>query len=182
MKYTDIAINAVKSAQERQGQLKAQEKALKAEYQAGKMSTVEFSQKQAEIKLQMQTVHTEVTQKLQAIEKAYKQVVHKAAELDGSKVHEDAKLLQLDIKMTTQQFETLVAKHQENPLMLQLLQEYSEKHKGLYADMVQSPTAKAEEFAGFIRSAENAVRTPDSLQAAMFVEGRYTPQCCTEVE
>lgn len=182
MKYTDIAINAVKSAIERQKHLKAQEKALKAEYQAGNITAREFRKKQEEIKQQLQAVNIETLQKLNEIETAYKQAVHKAAELEGGKIHEDAKLLQLDIKMTPQQFEALAAKHQNNPLMLQLLREYSNKHEGLYADMVPSPTAKTEEFAGFIRSAVNAVRTPDGLQAAMFVEGKYTPQFCTESE
>lgn len=182
MKYTDIAINAVKSAIERQKHLKAQEKVLKAEYQAENITAKEFRKQQEEIRRQLQSSNAEAQKKLNEIEKAYIQVVHKAAELDGSKIHEDAKLLQLDLKMTPQQFEALVTKHRENPLMQQLLREYSDKHDGLYADMVPSPTAKAEEFAGFIRTAVNAVRTPDCLQAAMFVEGRYTPQCCTESE
>ena len=84
--------------------------------------------------------------------------------------------------MTPQQFEALAIKHKGNYMMQQLLREYSEKHKGLYAELEASPKQKTEEFESFIASATSAVLAPDTLQAAMFATGKHTPAACTEEE
>lgn len=123
----------------------------------------------------------DASQKLQDTGKAYREFVEQGNQVDSSMLHDDAKLLQLDVDFTQYQFDNLVEKHKDNPLMLQLLQEYSAKHDGKYG-LVPSGASKINAFDGFVGAALNAIRTPDSLQRAFFQDGKYTPQICTESE
>ena len=86
------------------------------------------------------------------------------------------------MKMTAHQFEMMVEKHKDNPLMAQLLQEYSNKHEGLYAGFLPTVDGKAAAFDDYVSAAMNTLRTPDSISAAMFQDGKYAPQFCTESE
>ena len=135
-----------------------------------------------ELEKQLNTARYEANQQLQDTGKAYREAVEKGAEIDSTMLHDDAKLLQLDMKMTAHQFEALVEKHKDNPLMAQLLQEYSDKHEGLYTGYLPTAEAKINAFDSFVAAAQNTLRTPDSLSAAMFQEGKYIPVVCTESE
>lgn len=182
MKYTDRVMNIVKDALSQMEQITGQLKALDRRFKAEEISGVDYQAQKAEVEKQLEANRLDAAQKLQETGKAYREAVEKGAEIDSTMLHDDAKLLQLDMKMTAHQFEALVEKHKDNPLMAQLLQEYSNKHEGLFAGFLPTVEAKINAFDSFVGSAQNTLRTPDSLSAAMFQEGRYTPQLCTESE
>lgn len=182
MKYTDRVMNIVKDALSRMEQITVQIKELDRRFKAEEISGMDYQAQKAELEKQLNTARYEANQKLQETGKAYREAVEQGAEIDSTMLHDDAKLLQLDMKMTAHQFEALVEKHKDNPLMAQLLQEYSDKHEGLYAGYLPTVEAKINAFDSFVGSAQNTLRTPDNISAAMFQEGKYTPQFCTESE
>ena len=182
MKYTEKVMNIVKGALSKLEQLTGQIGDLNRRFKAEVISGVDYQAQKAELEKQLNTARYEANQQLQETGKAYREAVEQGTEIDSTMLHDDAKLLQLDMKMTAHQFEVLAEKHKDNPLMVQLLQEYSDKHEGLYAGFLPTVEAKINAFDGFVRSAQNTLRTPDNLQAAFFLDGRYTPQLCTEIE
>lgn len=182
MKYTDRVMNIVKDALSRMEQITVRIKELDRRFKAEEISGVDYQAQKAELEKQLEANRLDAAQKLQETGKAYREAVEQGAEIDSTMLHDDAKLLQLDMKMTAHQFEALVEKHKDNPLMAQLLQEYSDKHEGLYAGYLPTVEAKINAFDSFVGSAQNTLRTPDSISAAMFQEGKYTPQFCTESE
>ena len=182
MRYTDRVMNVVKNALSWMEQITAQLEDMTRRFKAEEITPVKYRAQREELEMQLNTVRYEANQQLQDIGKAYRETVEQGAEIDSTMLHDDAKLLQLDMKMTAHQFEALVEKHKDNPLMAQLLQEYSDKHEGLYAGFLPTVEAKINAFDSFVGSAQNTLRTPDSLSAAMFQEGKYTPQFCTESE
>lgn len=167
MKYTEKLMNVVKNALPRMEQITGKIEDLNRRFKAEGIAGRDYLAQKAE---------------LQNIGRAYREAVKQGAVIDGTMLHDDAKLLQLDMKMTAHQFEVLVEKHKDNPLMAQLLQEYSDKHEGLYAGFLPTVDAKISAFDGFVDAAMSTIRTPDSMQAAFFQDGKYTPQICTEVE
>lgn len=182
MTYTEKAQAIVNEALAAVQNIEAQIRELKAEYKAERISGEEYRKQMAELDGSRQQLHLNATKQLQAVATSYKELVQRNSELDSSKIHDDARILQMDIKMTVHQFEKLVEKHKDNPLMAQLLQEYSNKHEGLYAGFIPTAERKMEAFDGYINAAQKAIRTPDSLQSAFFQTGKYTPQYCTESE
>ena len=182
MKYTDRVMNIVKAALSQMDQITSQIDDLSRRYKAEEISGVDYQAQKAEQKKQRDMVRLGATQQLQDISKAYRAAVEQGTEIDSTMLHDDAKLLQLDMKMTVHQFEALVEKHKDNPLMAQLLQEYSNKHEGLYAGFLPTIDGKIGAFEGFVGSAMNTLRTPDSMQAAFFQDGKYIPEICTESE
>ena len=182
MKYTDRVMNIVKDALSRMEQITVRIKELDRRFKAEEISGMDYQAQKAELEKQQEANRLDAAQKLQETGKAYRETVEQGAEIDSTMLHDDAKLLQLDMKMTAHQFEALVEKHKDNPLMAQLLQEYSDKHEGLYAGFLPTVEAKINAFDSFVGSAQNTLRTPDSLPAAMFQDGKYTPQLCTESE
>lgn len=182
MKYTEKVMNIVKSALSEMEQIAEQIEELNRRFKAEEISGKDYQAQKAELEKQQETVRLDATQKLQETARSYRVAVEQGAEIDSTMLHEDAKLLQLEMKMTPHQFEALAEKHKDNPLMVQLLQEYSNKHEGLFAGFLPTVEAKINAFDGFVRSAGNAIRTPDGLQAAFFQAGKHTPQFCTESE
>lgn len=182
MKYTEKLMNVVKNALSRMEQITGKIEDLNRRFKAEEIAGRDYSAQKAELEKQWDTVRLDVAQKLQNIGRAYREAVKQGAVIDGTMLHDDAKLLQLDMKMTAHQFEVLVEKHKDNPLMAQLLQEYSDKHEDLYAGFLPTVDAKISAFDGFVDAAMSTIRTPDSMQAAFFQDGKYTPQICTEVE
>ena len=182
MKYTDRVMNIVKGALSKMEQITGQIKELDIRFKAEEISGVDYQAQKTELEKQLNTARYEANQQLQDTGKAYSLAVEKGAEIDSTMLHDDAKLLQLDMKITAHQFEALVDKHKDNPLMAQLLQEYSDKHEGLYTGYIPSVAGKTGAFNSFVGAAMDTIRTPDSLSAAMFQDGKYTPQFCTESE
>ena len=175
-------MNIVKDALSQMEQIVGQIKELDRRFKAEEISGVDYQSQKAELGNQMEANRLDAAQKLQETGKTYREAVEQGAEIDSTMLHDDAKLLQLDMKMTAHQFEALVEKHKDNPLMAQLLQEYSNKHEGLFAGFLPTVEAKINAFDSFVGSAQNTLRAPDTISAAMFQEGKYTPQFCTESE
>lgn len=95
--------------------------------------------------------------------------------LDGSKIdHDDAELLRLCDRMTSQQYQALCDKHRENATMAKLLADYAERHSdlGLAADRPIDAKTRMTNFDTFCATASRAVRDPSTLQAALFLDGR----------
>ena len=95
--------------------------------------------------------------------------------LDGAKINrDDAELLKLCDKMTAQQYQQLCDKHKENSVMLKLLSDYADRHSdlGLTADRPIDAKTRIGNFNQFCATASRAVKDPNTLQAAMFIDGR----------
>lgn len=182
MKYTEKVMDIVKSAVSRLETVGARSGELDRRFKAEIISGVDYQAQKAQLEKERNAIRLDAEQKLVEAGEGYRNAVEKGSEIDSTMLHDDAKLLELDMKMTAHQFEALVEKHKDNPLMAQLLQDYSDKHEGLYAGFLPTADAKLTAFDGFVGAARNTVRTPDSMQAAFFQDGRYTPQICTESE
>lgn len=182
MKYTEKVMKIVKNALTQMEQVSGRIEELSCRYKAEEISGVDYQAQRVELEKQRDMVRLDARQQLQDISKAYCASVEQGTEIDSTMLHGDAKLLQLDMKMTAHQFEALVEKHKNNPLMAQLLQEYGDKHEGLYAGFLPTIDGKIGAFEGFVGSAMNTLRTPDSMQAAFFQDGKYIPEICTESE
>lgn len=182
MKYTEKAMNIVRDYFSKRDQITGQIDELTARYKAGDLAGKVYQEKKAELESELRDLYPAAAKELQGIGTAYRAQVNKTSEITGAMLHEDAKLLQLNMKMTPHQFEALVDKHKENPLMAQLLQEYSCNHEGLYAGFIPTADAKASAFDQYIGKALDTIRTPDNMVAAMFQDGHYTPVHCTESE
>lgn len=95
--------------------------------------------------------------------------------LDGSKIdHDDAELLRLCDRMTSQQYQALCDKHRENATMSKLLADYSDRHAdlGLTADRPIDAKTRLTNFDTFCAAASRAVKSTNTLQAALFLDGR----------
>lgn len=95
--------------------------------------------------------------------------------LDGSKIdHDDAELLRICDRMNPQQFQALCTKHKENSVMLKLLADYADRHSdlGLTADRPIDAKTRIGNFNQFAATASRTVRDPNTLQAALFLDGR----------
>lgn len=95
--------------------------------------------------------------------------------LDGSKIdHDDAELLRLCDRMTSQQYQALCDKHRENATMAKLLADYADRHAdlGLTADRPIDAKTRLTNFDTFCAAASRAVKSPNTLQAALFLDGR----------
>ena len=183
MKYTDRIMSIVTDALSRMEQITGQIEELDRRFKAEEIAGVDYQAQKAELLKQRDAARMEATKLLRDTGEAYREAVEKGSEIDSSMLHDDAKLLQISgLNMTDKQFAALVEKHKDNTLMIQLLQGYSERHTGLYAGSLPTVAARIAAFSGFVEAAQNTLRTPDSMQAAFFQDGRYTPQICTENE
>lgn len=182
MKYTEKVMGIVKAAVSQLEGVSERLRDLERRYKAESISSTDYAARRAELGKQRDMIRLDAEQKLVEAGEGYRKAVEKGSEIDSTMLHDDAKLLELDMKMTPHQFEALAEKHKDNPLMAQLLQDYSDKHEGLYAGFLPTADAKIAAFEDFVGSARNTVRTPDSMQAAFFQDGKYTPQICTEAE
>ena len=112
---------------------------------------------------------------IEEIRREHEAAVNAWDTLDGAKLDEaDAKLLQLCDRMSTQQFQALCTKHRENATMLKLLADFAVRHAdlGLTADRPADAKTRLRNFDAFCATASRAVQSPDTLAAALFVDGR----------
>lgn len=112
---------------------------------------------------------------IEKIRREHEAAVNAWDALDGSKIDEgDAKLLQLCDRMTAKQFQQLCTKHRENSVMLGLLADFAERHAdlGLTADRPADAKTRLRNFDVFCATATRAVQSPDTIAAALFVDGR----------
>lgn len=182
MKFVDKIMEEVKGTLAKVEPIAGEMEALERKYKANDIAVKEYQSRKKELEDQRAAVIEKAMLELKTVNDSYQQVVKSSAIIDSSKLHDDAKLLQMDMKMTPYQFEALVEKHKENPLMAQLLQEYSNKHEGLYAGFIPTPESRISAFDAFVGYARDTIRTPGSIKAGLFLDGRCTPVHCAESE
>ena len=112
--------------------------------------------------------------KIEEIRREHEAAVTAWDTLDGSKIdHDDAELLRLCDRMSSQQYQALCDKHRENATMSKLLADFAERHAdlGLTADRPIDAKTRIGNFNQFCATASRAVKDPDTIQAAMFIDG-----------
>lgn len=113
--------------------------------------------------------------KIEEIRREHEAAVTAWDTLDGSKIdHDDAELLRLCDRMSSQQYQALCDKHRENATMSKLLADFAERHAdlGLTADRPIDAKTRIGNFNQFCATASRAVKDPNTIQAAMFIDGR----------
>jgi hypothetical protein len=182
MKFVDKIMEEVKGTLARMEPIAGEMEELERKYKANDISAKEYQTRKKEFEDQRVAVIEKGMLELHNLGNAYRKTVESRSIIDSSMLHDDAKLLQMDMKMTSSQFEALVEKHKDNPLMAQLLQGYSNKHECLYAGFIPTPESRISAFDTFVGYARDAIRTPDTMHAALFLDGYCTPIHCNEAE
>ena len=141
----------------------------------GKIAEQEHLKAAAELRQRKAAAVIDANLEIEKIRREHEAAVNAWDTLDGSKIdHDDAELLRLCDTMTSEQFQQLCTKHKENSVMLKLLADYAERHSalGLSADRPADAKTRLTNFNTFCATASRAVQSPDTLAAALFVDGR----------
>lgn len=150
-------------------------KQLDCRLNRGEIAEQQHLKAAAELRQRKAAAVIDANLEIEKIRQQHAKAVSDWDKLDGSKLDEaDAKLLQLCDRMSTQQFQQLCTKHRENSVMLGLLADYAERHSdlGLTADRPIDAKTRLTNFDTFCATASRAVQSPDTLAAALFVDGR----------
>lgn len=157
----------------------AAEKELAAARKAGKISPVDAEAKAYELVHARTEALGMVNTRIERARIAHHAAVDAWNSADGSKIDEgDLKLLASDFHLNQKQFQQLCDKHRNNATMLQMLAEYSEKHRdwNLTADRPIGAEARKTAFDKFCRNASSAARDPNSLHAALWLSDNGTSE------
>ena len=167
--------DVVNAALEVIGGVDAERKSLDQKMKDGIITQKRYGETVAELQRRKDRAVVDANIEVEKIRREHEAAVTAWDALDGSKIDEgDAKLLQLCDKMTVQQFQQLCTKHRENSVMLKLLADYAERHSGLglTADRPIDAKTRLTNFDTFCAAASRAVKNPNTLQAALFLDGR----------
>ncbi len=167
--------DVVNAALEVIGGVDAERKSLDQKMKDGIITQKRYGETVAELQRRKDRAVVDANIEVEKIRREHEAAVTAWDALDGSKIDEgDAKLLQLCDKMTVQQFQQLCTKHRENSVMLKLLADYAERHSGLglTADRPIDAKTRLTNFDTFCAAASRAVKSPNTLQAALFLDGR----------
>lgn len=172
MNYQKKVYDTVKSYIESLSALDEKEREINKQVQMETLARVTAEQQREELKAQRSAAYTEAIQEIEHIRRSHSEAVDKWNELDGSKLSDDAKLLEMDIPMNQVQFQQLCTKHKDNSLMLSLLCQYADRHKDsdLYADRPADAATRKAEFDDYAARATNVCREPQSIRAGLFLE------------
>lgn len=157
------------------GGVDAERKEIDRKMKDGIITQKRYGETVAELQRRKDRAVVDANIEVEKIRREHEAAVTAWDALDGSKIDEgDAKLLQLCDKMTVQQFQQLCTKHRENSVMLKLLADYAERHSGLglTADRPIDAKTRLTNFDTFCAAASRAVKSPNTLQAALFLDGR----------
>ncbi len=141
----------------------------------GEISEQQHLKAAAELRQRKAAAVVDANLEIEKIRQQHAKAVSDWDALDGAKLDEaDAKLLQLCDRMSAQQFQQLCTKHRENSVMLGLLADFAERHAdlGLTADRPADAKTRLRNFDVFCATASRAVQSPDTIAAALFVDGR----------
>lgn len=189
MKYTEKVINIVKNARYKMKEIDEQINAANAELSAKRIKnrnstyppedTYQLEEKIKELSEKKFYTGNTAEDKLRSI---YSEYIEKIQNFSGDMLHEDSKLLSLDgIVLSYKQFSNLVEKHKENPLMIQLLSNYNEKHAIQYNGVLPTIEQKKNDFNSFIDEATAIVNlNREDFLAGNFMRGDYTPESVFE--
>lgn len=180
MKYTEKIMQLVEEMATKQTENFEKENNLRHEYQNERITGVVYAERMAELKDQVNAELVKTAGEIEATRKAYAEAVKAGNIVDGSMLDKDAELLKLPIDLTSDQFNALVDRHRNNPLMCELLRDYQSKRSGKYDCYLPTPEQKISDFSKFCETASSVIKDPNSIQAGFFADGSYTPQSATE--
>lgn len=167
--------DVVNAALEVIGGVDAERKELDRKMKDGIITQKHYGETVAELQRRKDRAVVDANLAIEGIRREHEAAVDAWNVLDGSKIdHDDAELLRLCDRMSAQQFQQLCTKHKENSVMLGLLADYSERHAdlGLTADRPIDAKTRLTNFDTFCATASRAVKNPNTLQAALFLDGR----------
>lgn len=153
----------------------SERKQLDQKMKDGIITQKHYGETVAELQRRRDRAICDANLEIEAIRQQHEKAVNAWNALDGSKIdHDDAKLLQLCDRMTSQQFQQLCTKHSSNSTMLKLLADYADRHAdlGLTADRPIDAKTRLTNFDTFCAAASRAVKSPDTISAALFLDGR----------
>ena len=101
MKYTDRIMHIVNSAMATRAQIVKQIEDLDAKLKAERITVAVYREEKAALEKQLEAIRMDAAQKLQDTGKAYREFVEQGNQIDSSMLHDDAKLLQLDVDFTS---------------------------------------------------------------------------------
>lgn len=165
----------VDAALEVVGGVDGEQKELDQKMKDGIITQKHYGETVAELQRRKDRAVVDANLAIEKIRQQHAKAVSDWDTIDGSKLDEgDAKLLQLCDRMTAKQFQQLCTKHRENSVMLGLLADYAERHSalGLSADRPIDAKTRLTNFDTFCATASRTVKSPNTLQAALFLDGR----------
>lgn len=153
----------------------AERKQLDWRLNEGKIAEQDHLKAAAELRQRKAAAVADANLAIEKIRREHEAAVNAWDTLDGSKIdHDDAELLRLCDTMTSEQFQQLCTKHKGNSVMLKLLADYADRHAdlGLTADRPIDAKTRLTNFNTFCATASRAVKDPNTIAAALFVDGR----------
>ncbi len=153
----------------------AERKELDQKMKDGIISQKFYGETVAEIQQRKDRAVADANIEVEKIRREHEAAVNAWNALDGSKIdRDDAELLRLCDRMTAQQYQHLCDKHRENSTMLGLLADFADRHAdlGLTADRPIDAKTRLSNFNAFAATASRAVKDPNTIQAALFIDGR----------
>ena len=141
----------------------------------GSISQKFYGETAAELQRRKDRAVADANIEIETIRQQHEKAVTAWNALDGSKIdHDDAKVLELCDRMNPQQYQALCDKHRENATMSKLLADFAERHSdlGLTADRPIDAKTRLSNFNAFAATASRAVKDSNTLQAALFIDGR----------
>lgn len=157
------------------GGVDAERKQLDQKMKDGIITQKRYGETVAELQRRKDRAVVDANIAVEGIRREHEAAVNAWDTLDGSKIdHDDAELLRLCDRMTSQQYQALCDKHRENATMAKLLADYADRHAdlGLTADRPIDAKTRLTNFNTFCATASRAVKSPNTLQAALFLDGR----------
>lgn len=157
------------------GGVDAARKELDQKMKDGIITQKHYGETVAELQRRKDRAVVDANIAVEGIRREHEAAVNAWNVLDGSKIdHDDAELLRLCDRMTSQQYQALCDKHRENATMAKLLADYADRHAdlGLTADRPIDAKTRLTNFNTFCATASRAVKDPNTLAAAMFLDGR----------
>lgn len=172
MNYKNRIYDTVTTYMKKLSELDGLERELAAQERAETISRVHAAERREEWEQQRKAAYENTINEIEHIRRSHTEAVDKWNELDGSKLSDDAKLLEMDLPMNQVQFQQLCTKHKDNSLMLSLLCQYADRHKdsNLYADRPADAATRKAEFDDYAARAANVCREPQSIRAGLFLE------------
>lgn len=173
--YGEKVHKIVDAALEVIGGADAERKQLDQKMKDGIISQKRYGETVAELQRRKDRATIDANLEVEKIRREHEAAVNAWNVLDGSKIdHDDAELLRLCDRMSAKQFQALCDKHRENATMSKLLADYSDRHAdlGLTADRPIDAKTRLTNFDTFCAAASRAVKSPNTIQAALFLDGR----------
>ena len=167
--------DVVNAALEVIGGVNAERKDLDQKMNDGIITQKHYGETVAELQRRKDRAVIDANLAIEGVRREHEAAVNAWNVLDGSKIdHDDAELLRLCDTMTSEQYQALCDKHRENATMAKLLADFAERHAdlGLTADRPIDAKTRLTNFNTFCAAASRAVKSPNTLQAALFLDGR----------